>query len=247
MDNGNGQATILPLMQNASGALVQYPVPAGTRTVVSCADVRNGGRVLLTPQDLSKGGQSGTIVPAENQLGEFANVRTEFQDGPVAGPVTLRVGFVNTSGGTVYPIIGDGNTIIYGSGRWAALPGSGFTITGTYGSNTLAYFRTFSANTPGRFTSMQLNFSSATFLSNGSVTSAYASLDGSVVTKDMGLATWQQPSDFQDLIVLAPSPFRLILDPLTAIIIGVPNGITVTATFTLQSVAKARDMSRVSV
>lgn len=249
--SGNGYASPTTWVRDSSGRFQQMPLAMGTRMAVPISAVINSPQAcLVSPAEIAAGGgaAASTITPLENQSGELSLARREYQEGVVGAPTTIRISFANTSGTTYFPIIGDGNTVIFGSGRYSALPSSGFMIGGTFGTNSLAQMRTFSANSAIRITDLQLNYSATSFLSNGSVVSAYGEIDGSVTTKDLGLATWQKPTDFQDLIVVvpqSPDPFRLILDPQTAIIIGVPTGITVTATFTAASVAKGRDMKRI--
>lgn len=250
---GNGFAQAVPYAMFQSGQIGEMPISRSTRVNASVSEVNaSPNAVLVTAAQLAgngNGGGSNTIVAAESQSGELALVRREYQDGTVGAPMTISIGFANTSGGTAYPIIGDGNTIAVASGRWAALPGSGFTISGTYGTSTLAMLRTFSANSPIKITNIQLNFSAIGFLSAGSVLAAETTLDGSVNTKNLNLQTWLQPDNFQTLVTNIPqpadNPFRMILDPFTSLIIGVPNSYTVTATLAVQSVSKAHDMKRV--
>lgn len=252
---GNGFAQAVPYAMFQGGQIGPMALSRSTRLNASVSEVQNSpNAVLVTPAQLSGNGNGNgngvnTIVPAENQSGELALVRREYQDGTVGAPMTISIGFANTSGGTAYPIIGDGNTIAVASGRWAALPGSGFTISGTYGMSTLAMLRTFSANSPIKLTNIQLNFSAIGFLSAGSVLAAETTLDGSVNTKNLNLQTWLQPDNFQTLVTNIPqpsdNPFRMLLDPFTSLIIGVPNGYTVTATLAVQSVSKGYDLKRV--
>lgn len=240
--NGDGTVSQLPFVQDENGNTHPRPVTSQRRLTV--AQARQLGLPIWANAATPVGGNGSTIKADENQIGRTNVYRSEYQDGPVSAPKTVSVSYANASGSTIYPVIGDGATIIFASGRYAALPGAGVTIGGTYGRESHAMLKQISATMPFKVVQCRLDFT-AGFLTVGSMVSAFGDIDGNVNTQPLAINTWLEPDDFQTTLVNSPAGFRLILGPQTALIPTIPTAYTLTLTFTFVSVANVYGMNLV--